>query len=776
MHQDAFNELKRLCDEAVPLKPLKYRDIKKGKTNVFLVTDASKIGVGAFICHGNVYEDARNNIAALHSRKFTSAQEHYMTTEQECLAMVDALKAFETRLLGIPFTIITDHQALQFILNSEIKTYRQIRWLEYMQRFNFTIKYAPGSTNILADALSRIYAREKEFTGKKLKKVVNMDLKDLEEREYGTMRSIKASGNSEEDSSNDNYLPTDFQNSSAFTSYGSMAPRRPTNDAGLHWKFCQLKDARCPFHGTTGIFVSDSRWVDQISYNRRIKEWDEQHGSAGAASSSTVNPSNTTVVRGGLSEVSKRARRRRRQLERGDPEPPSESLREIEDKGRYTDLDEDGYPRKLRIRWKSINKPGGEDSAVAAPSSGNMNLRIATSHVITRSKARKITSPKDTGGGSWIEVQNPKPTRFTHREVANLEEMAAGMEAKTADDAETEIEHEVMAEEVAEGTDKGKAVEEEMNEGKTFNEDWVKDYTKDLIIPESGLPSDLVSGIIRVVDGKQYRLDDYASKMADEKLTPLEVNIYNAGHTDASQIPQPFRGLNYTTPFGKAFFTALGKDPVWTACRRYGGQPYSTHRLGFVIFQRPGKVARIYIPEGLYTNKETGAETTVRTVVIDQAHKELGYLGTAKTYLRLAPMCVWPKMYKDVKDYVRTCHECQVNKWPTTRPAGRAHVLPIPERPWQSIAIDFEGPLTVSQGYSAIMVVMDRFSGFLLCYPIKNKFSAVDVADTFMATFYGRYLFPESIVSDRDSRFTGKFWAALQKTLGIELLMATAFH
>jgi hypothetical protein len=269
---------------------------------------------------------------------------------------------------------------------------------------------------------------------------------------------------------------------------------------------------------------------------------------------------------------------------------------------------------------------------VAGPSSGNTNLQIATSHVITRSKARKITSQKDTGGGSWIDVQNPKPTRSTQREVANLEEMAAEMEAKTADDAETEIEDEVMAEstakgmakEVAKGTAKGKAVEEMMDEEQ-----------------DEGKMSDLISGIIRVVDGKQYRLDDYASKMADEKLTPLEVNIYNAGHTDASQIPQPFRGLNYATPFGKAFFTALGKDPVWTACRRYGGQPYSTHRLGFVIFQRPGKVARIYIPEGLYTNQETGAETTVRTVVIDQAHKELGHLGTAKTYLRLAPMCVW---------------------------------------------------------------------------------------------------------------------------------------
>jgi hypothetical protein len=90
---------------------------------------------------------------------------------------------------------------------------------------NFTIKYAPGSTNILADALSRIYEREKELTGKKLEKVVNMDVKDLEEREYGTMKSIKASGNPEEDSSNDNYLPTDFQNSSAFTSYCNVRSR-----------------------------------------------------------------------------------------------------------------------------------------------------------------------------------------------------------------------------------------------------------------------------------------------------------------------------------------------------------------------------------------------------------------------------------------------------------------------------------------------------------------------------------------------------------------------
>jgi hypothetical protein len=69
---------------------------------------------------------------------------------------VDALKAFETRLLGIPFTIITDHQALQYMISNEIKSSRQVRWMDYIQRFHFEIRYEPGGTNLLADALSRI--------------------------------------------------------------------------------------------------------------------------------------------------------------------------------------------------------------------------------------------------------------------------------------------------------------------------------------------------------------------------------------------------------------------------------------------------------------------------------------------------------------------------------------------------------------------------------------------------------------------------------------------
>jgi hypothetical protein len=81
MHEYAFKDLMRICDESKALKPLDYEQIKKGRVNIFLVTDTSKVGTGVFISHGHKYEDAKRNIAALHSRKFSVSQGNYHTTD-----------------------------------------------------------------------------------------------------------------------------------------------------------------------------------------------------------------------------------------------------------------------------------------------------------------------------------------------------------------------------------------------------------------------------------------------------------------------------------------------------------------------------------------------------------------------------------------------------------------------------------------------------------------------------------------------------------------------
>ena len=67
----------------------------------------------------------------------------------------------------------------------------------------------------------------------------------------------------------------------------------------------------------------------------------------------------------------------------------------------------------------------------------------------------------------------------------------------------------------------------------------------------------------------------------------------------------------------------------------------------------------------------------------------------------------WPKMQADVDRSVRNCHVCQRSRTPRHAPFGTLRPLPIPEKPWQDIAMDFVTELPTSQGYDAIWVIID---------------------------------------------------------------------
>ena len=67
-------------------------------------------------------------------------------------------------LIGCKFTWVTDHKGLIYLLNQKNLTGRQARWIEKISEFNFEITYIPGSENVLADALSRIYSNDSPGT------------------------------------------------------------------------------------------------------------------------------------------------------------------------------------------------------------------------------------------------------------------------------------------------------------------------------------------------------------------------------------------------------------------------------------------------------------------------------------------------------------------------------------------------------------------------------------------------------------------------------------
>ena len=83
LQDNAFNQVKTACKQNLPISPINYENVLDPETNynLYLVTDTSKLGVGSFLCHGESFEKAKQNIAAIRSTKFTPVQCNYSTTE-----------------------------------------------------------------------------------------------------------------------------------------------------------------------------------------------------------------------------------------------------------------------------------------------------------------------------------------------------------------------------------------------------------------------------------------------------------------------------------------------------------------------------------------------------------------------------------------------------------------------------------------------------------------------------------------------------------------------
>ena len=78
--------------------------------------------------------------------------------------------------------------------------------------------------------------------------------------------------------------------------------------------------------------------------------------------------------------------------------------------------------------------------------------------------------------------------------------------------------------------------------------------------------------------------------------------------------------------------------------------------------------------------------------------------------------------------------------------------------------------------HTGIFVVVDRFSKMAHFIPLTREASAKTVARVFFKEVVKYHGLPATIVSDRDTRFTGNFWRELFKSLGTELDFSTAYH
>ena len=124
---------------------------------VTVLTDASRLhGLGYALGH---YVDGRFKLVSCGSKTLTPAQQRYATIELECLVVYFAIDKCSYYLKGgTHFTVATDHKPLEGIFAKnlyDIPNSRLQRLCEKLVEYSFTVKWVPGKSHHIADALSR---------------------------------------------------------------------------------------------------------------------------------------------------------------------------------------------------------------------------------------------------------------------------------------------------------------------------------------------------------------------------------------------------------------------------------------------------------------------------------------------------------------------------------------------------------------------------------------------------------------------------------------------
>ncbi|KEP45477.1 putative Transposon Tf2-1 polyprotein, partial [Rhizoctonia solani 123E] len=168
----------------------------------------------------------------------------------------------------------------------------------------------------------------------------------------------------------------------------------------------------------------------------------------------------------------------------------------------------------------------------------------------------------------------------------------------------------------------------------------------------------------------------------------------------------------------------------------------------------------------------------IRNLILESRHDALsaGHPGQLRTLELISRTYWWPSMKKSVKSYVEHCEVCIRSKPTNQLPVGTLKPLPIPERPWEDIAYDLVVGLPQSEGFDAILSVIDHFSKMAHFIPCQETMTSQDLANLFLTYVWKLHRLPRSTVSDRGTVFASKFMRHLYERLDIKPTFSTAYH
>ena len=149
---------------------------------------------------------------------------------------------------------------------------------------------------------------------------------------------------------------------------------------------------------------------------------------------------------------------------------------------------------------------------------------------------------------------------------------------------------------------------------------------------------------------------------------------------------------------------------------------------------------RMYVPEA--------DDLRLRVLRYKHDHPLSGHFSQNRTLELIRREYTWLGICTYVKDYVKSCTACARAKMPRHQPYGMLKQLPVPDRPWNSILMDFIEQLLSSSGFTAILVVIDRLSKQAIFIPTHDTITSPKLAQLFLLHIFAKHGVLVHVTSD----------------------------
>ncbi|KAL7288347.1 hypothetical protein TKK_0017681 [Trichogramma kaykai] len=200
-------------------------------------------------------------------------------------------------------------------------------------------------------------------------------------------------------------------------------------------------------------------------------------------------------------------------------------------------------------------------------------------------------------------------------------------------------------------------------------------------------------------------------------------------------------------------------DPSFPLALQKGTYPVDNQALT-IYYNLANDSIRSYVPVSL------------RREVFDIYHR-LAIPGPSATNKLIRRKFVWPKMSKDIAQWVKHCLACQQAKISRHTKLAPAKFT-LPDDRFSHVHLDIV-TLVPSEGFSHVLTMIDRYARWPEAVPIADM-QATTVARAFIDTWVARYGAPEVITTDQGLQFESELFVHLCKLLGTNKTRTTPYH